>query len=260
MTRCAENDGPRPGVRLVCLPYAGGGSAVYHRWRPAMPAGARLLPVCLAGREQRIGEPLPDDLPAVAGQVADEIAPQLDRPLVVLGHSMGALLAYELAHELRRRGARSPELLVVAASAAPDSPPPAEPLHELPDDQFVAQMQQRYDGIPPAVSDNPELLALLLPILRADVRLVETYRCDQRPPLDMEILALGGADDPAASAAKLAGWRRHTTGKFSARLLPGGHFFLFRGDGPQPPGGPRAVSPALRLVIDRLAALANTTT
>ena len=104
-----------------------------------------------------------------------------------------------------------------------------------------------------------ELLALLLPILRADVRLVETYRSPARPPLEVEIVALGGADDPAISAAKLAGWRTHTTGKFSARLLPGGHFFLFRGDGPQPTGGnPAAVSPALRLVIDRLSTLAST--
>ena len=250
------NNRSEPTVRLVCLPYAGGGSAVYHRWRPAMPGGVELLPVCLPGREQRIGEPVAADLPAVARQVADEIAPQLDRPLVLLGHSMGALVAYELAHELRCRGVRTPELLVVAASGAPDSLPAAEPLHELPDDQFVSRMRERFDGIPPAVADNPELLALLLPVLRADVQLVETYRCPPRPPLDAEIVALGGTDDPAISAAKLAGWRTHTTGKFSARLMPGGHFFPFRGDGPQPPGaGPSVISPALRLVIDRLSVI-----
>ncbi len=262
MTRPAPSatpDGSSPTVRLVCLPYAGGGSAVYHRWRPAMPAGVELLPVCLPGREGRVGQPLPPDLPTVASQVADEIATQLDRPYALLGHSMGALLAYELAHALHRRGVRSPALLVVAASGAPDAPPPADPFHALPDDEFVRQLRQRFDGIPAAVGDNPELLALLLPILRADVRLVETYRSPARPPLEVEIVALGGADDPAISAAKLAGWRTHTTGKFSARLLPGGHFFLFRGDGPQPTGGnPAAVSPALRLVIDRLSTLAST--
>lgn len=238
-------------VRLVCLPYAGGGSAVFYRWRPIMPPGAQLLPVCLPGRDARMAEVLAPDLKAVAGQVADEIGPQLDRPFVLLGHSMGALLAYELAQELRRRDARPPDLLVVAASGAPHAPCSTEPLHPLPDDEFLERLEQRFDGIPLAVRGNPELLALLLPMLRADVRLVETYQCERQPPLDVEILALGGTDDPSVAAGELAGWRTHTTRKFSARLLPGGHFFLFRSN------GPAAISPALRLVADRLAALAG---
>jgi medium-chain acyl-[acyl-carrier-protein] hydrolase len=245
-------DTPQAALRLVCLPYAGGGSAVYHRWRPAMPQGVELVPVCLPGREGRVGEPVAPDLTAVAIQVADGIAPQLDRPYVLLGHSMGAWLAFELARELRRRNARLPELLVVAASAAPDAPRSAEPLNTLPDDQFVNRLRQRFDGIPPAVRDNPELLALVLPMLRADVRLVETYQYQPEPPLDVEVLALGGTEDPSVSAAELAGWRKHTTAKFSVRLLPGGHFFLFRGDGPQPPDPGTPVSPALQLILNRM--------
>jgi medium-chain acyl-[acyl-carrier-protein] hydrolase len=255
-SRRSAPDAQQADVRLVCLPYAGGGSAVYYRWRATMPGGVDLVPICLPGREGRVGEPIGPDLKTVAIQVADEITPQLDRPFVLLGHSMGAWLAFELARELRCRAARLPGLLVVAASEPPDAPRPAEPLHVLPDEEFLRRLQQRFDGIPPAVRDNPELLQLLLPMLRADVRLVETYQCEPQPPLDVEILALGGTDDPSVSAAGLAGWRAHTTQKFSARLLPGDHFFLFRGDGPQPPdGGTAAVSPALQLILSRITAL-----
>jgi surfactin synthase thioesterase subunit len=243
-------------LRLVCLPYAGGGSAAFHRWRAALPAEIGLVPACLSGREGRVGEPPTTELRTLVRQLADDLAPMLDRPWAVLGHSMGAWIAFELSRELRRRGGRLPQLLIVAASQAPDVDTSPSYLHTLPDDQFVDEVSRQFDGIPPAVRGHRELLELVLPALRADIQMVETYRYEVEPPLELEILALGGTDDPAVSATQLAQWRHHTSGKFSARLFPGGHFFLFRTPGTRESAqtnDSETLSPALRVVVQRLA-------
>jgi surfactin synthase thioesterase subunit len=216
-----------PALRLFALPYAGGGAAGFYRWRPAMPAGVEVVPIQLPGREARIGEPPIGDLRQLVVEIADAVVPLTDRQFALLGHSMGAWLALELARELRRRGGRMPCLLIAAASPAPQRPKATQPMHQLPDDEFVAEMIRRFDGIPPAVRTNAELLQLLLPAMRADMELLETYEYADEPPLDTEILAIGGTDDRAVSATALADWRRHTSLRFSTRLLPGGHFFLF---------------------------------
>jgi surfactin synthase thioesterase subunit len=220
----------RAAMRLFCLPYAGGGSAVFHRWRMALPAGMELAPICLPGREGRVDEPPHTEWQTLVREIADAIASSIDRPYALLGHSMGAWIAFELARELRRRQLRLPGLLAVAASRAPHRPIPVPRLHELPDDEFVRELSNRFDGIPPAVHTNKELLELLLPTLRADIQLVEQYTFDDERPLEVEILAIGGTQDPAVSATDLAEWRRHTSRKFSVRMMPGGHFFLFRID------------------------------
>ena len=243
-------------LRLVCLPYAGSGAAVFHRWRAALPAAIGLVPICLPGREGRVGELPYTDMPTLVHALADELMPVLDHPWAALGHSMGAWIALELVRELRRRGGRLPRLLIVAASQAPDVDTSPSNLHTLPDDQFVDELGRQFDGIPPAVRDNAELLELVLPALRADIQMVETYQYQEEPPLDVDILALGGTDDPAVSASQLAAWRRQTSGKFSARLLPGGHFFLFRPPAARGPGDGSetdTVSPALRIVVQQLA-------
>ena len=246
-------------LRLICLPFAGGGTALYHRWRRFLPPSMQLHPVCLPGRENRLDEPLWTDLHAAARQVADEIQPVLAAPFALLGHSMGAWLALELGRELQRRGLPRPALLIVAASRPPHLPAAGgPPMHGLPDDEFVAVVQQRFDGIPPAVRDNAELLRLLLPAIRADIQMMETYQPGEEPPLDVEILALGGATDRAVAIGDLAEWRRHTSRRCSTRLLPGGHFFLFR-DEESPPeeaaDGARQESrptAALQLILARL--------
>jgi surfactin synthase thioesterase subunit len=216
-----------PALRLFALPYAGGGTAGFFRWRPALPTGVDLVPIRLPGREARIGELPIGDLRQLITEIADAVVPLTDRRFVLLGHSMGAWLAFELARELRRRGGRMPCLLIAAASPAPHRRCEAEPMHQLPDDEFVAEMIRRFDGIPPAVHANAELLQLLLPAMRADVELLETYEYADEPPLETDVLAIGGTEDRAVSATALADWRRHTSRRFSHRMLPGGHFFLF---------------------------------
>jgi surfactin synthase thioesterase subunit len=237
-------------VRLVCLPYAGGGSAVFHRWRSALPLRVDLVPLCLPGHDGRLAESPRTDLSALARELADDLLPALDRPYVLVGHSLGAWIGFELARELRRRNLPLPELLIVAAARPPHTELPQSPLHLLPADKFIAAMQRRYDGIPPAIAGNAELLQLLLPVLRADIQMVETYRYAAEPPLDVKVLALGGTEDPAVSAAQLADWRHHTSRNCSVRQFPGGHFFLFRGDNQQHQStAAEPPSPALRTII-----------
>lgn len=240
-------------LRLVCLPCAGGGTAAFHRWRPALPKQIDLVPISLPGHDGRLAEPLRTDLRLLVQDLANDLSPAMDRPYVLLGHSLGAWVAFELACELRRRGARPPELLIVVAVRPPVTKMGGSLLHTLPNDQFLTAVQARYDGIPQAILANAELLQLLLPVLRADVEMGETYRYTPEPPLDVELLALGGSEDPAVSADQLAEWSRHTARNCTVQLFPGGHFFLFRGDGQQPQSATReSPSPALRTIVASL--------
>ena len=231
ISQSAVSDGAE--IRLLCLPYAGGGAAAYHRWRRLMPAPFDLVSLTLPGHDGRLHEPPYTDLRELAAALVNDIEPVLDRPFALVGCSMGAWLAFEMSRELQRRGggkhARLPELLIVAASRPPQARSSASPMYLLPDAEFVATLGRRYGGIPAAVRESPELLKLLLPSLRADLQMVETYEYVEEAPLAVPIFALGGVEDVAVSPTDLAEWRRHTSGDFTLRLFPGGHFFLFEG-------------------------------
>ncbi|MBW3598991.1 MAG: alpha/beta fold hydrolase [Planctomycetes bacterium] len=217
---------PHPALRLICFPHAGGGGAVYHRWSSLLPAEIDVLPVLLPGRERRIQEPPRRDLRGLAAEAADAIAPLADVPLAFFGHSMGALLAFETIRDLRRRGASPPLRLFAAAYAAPQTPRRSDSIHELPDREFLIEIQERFSGVPPQVAGDPDLLNLFLPILRADVAMIETYQYVDEPPLECPITALGGADDQQVSIADLAAWRSQTAGPFQQKIVMGGHFFV----------------------------------
>jgi medium-chain acyl-[acyl-carrier-protein] hydrolase len=138
---------------------------------------------------------------------------------------MGALAAFELARELRRRGGPKPIWLIVSGRAAPHLPPRRNPIHTLPDRQFRYELKT-LGGTPAAVLDNDELMAAFLPTLRADFTAHETYEYTDESPLDCPILAVAGADDTVAPAADVRAWRPHTTGVFETQVLPGDHFFV----------------------------------
>ena len=247
-------------LRLVCFSHAGGGVAMFHRWRAALPGWLDLVPITLPGHDGRLGEAPCTDLRRLAGVLVDELKTIFIRPYALLGHSMGAWLAFELARAVRRQqtacGLRPPELLVVAASRPPHARSSEPPIHLLPDDELVAEVDRRYGGIPAGVRASRELLQLLLPALRADLQMIETYDYDDERPLGTPILALGGTEDSAVSVAELGEWRRHTTGEFSLRLFPGRHFFLFAGR--PAAGSARAttpaseIPPALRAILGQL--------
>jgi surfactin synthase thioesterase subunit len=234
--------------RVFAFPYAGGGAAMYFRWRKSLPAGIDLVPVLLPGREGRIAESPRRSMQSLVCEIADALTPLVVEPYALLGHSMGAWIAFELARELRRRSARMPAVLVATASPAPQRPRVGTPVHTLEDQQLVTEIERRFDGIPSAVKSNSELLELLLPAIRADMELLETYQYLDEPPLAADVVALGGTDDRAIPATALADWRQQTAQAFASRLWPGGHFFLFQPD----ERSHAAASPAFKWIASRL--------
>lgn len=221
---------PRPlaeaQYRLFCFPYAGIGPSAYRSWVPALPGSIEARLVQLPGREGRWREAPLTNLEEIAPRVAAAIAPELDKPYAFYGHSLGALVAFEVARYFRRTGTPGPAHLFVAAHRGPHLPNPHPEMRQLTDNAFVAELRRRYDGIPQAVVDNPELLELMLPCLRADFHAYETYRYVSEPPLSCPISAFGGDRDLYVRPAEIAGWRDQTTARFKMRIVPANHFFL----------------------------------
>ena len=215
-----------PKLRLFCFPYAGGSAAVYRAWTSALPPQVEMCAVRLPGREARLAEPPFTRAEVLVPAVAEGLAPLLDLPYALLGHSMGAVAAFELARHLRCRGGRLPVRLFLSGARAPERPNPDPPLGHLSDQEFLTEVRRRYDAIPGAVLENPELVQLLLPSLRADFAVFESYVYQDLPPLDFPISAFGGLDDPRVSGEDVAAWGRHTASAFSVRMFPGDHFFI----------------------------------
>lgn len=211
-------------LRLVCFPHAGAGPAAYRQWaRPLAPA-VRVTAVQLPAREERIDEPGYRRM----GPLLDDLVPVLARALVepfaFFGHSMGALVAYEVTRRLRAMSGPQPVHLFVSGRAAPQTPERRAPVAGLADGDFAAAVL-RYNGIPAQVAAEESLMRLLLPTLRADFELCETYRHAPGPPLECPLSAFGGlADDVWRS--ELVPWQERTSGRFRLRMLPGDHFFV----------------------------------
>lgn len=222
-----RNPAPHPRARLIALPYAGGGTVEYRQWRRLLPADVDLNAVVLPGRESRLPEPPIHDMRVLVDQLVAAIAPLIRRtPYVVYGHSMGAWVAFELVRALRRLHRPLPEHLIVGARRAPHLPSTRPILYQLPDDAFLDAIQERYGGIPKALRDDPAVLRLFLPALRADFTLLDTYRHTEEDPLPMPITALAGTEDGQTTLREVRAWRQHTTGAFRMRPIAGGHFFL----------------------------------
>jgi medium-chain acyl-[acyl-carrier-protein] hydrolase len=213
-------------VRLFCVPYAGGGASVFRDWGDGLPGSVAVCPVQMPGRETRFREPAFTRLPPLVEALAESLRPHLDRPFAFFGHSLGALVAFELARRLRRDQGIEPVQLFVSGCAAPHTRARGGRLtHTLPAAEFWQEVR-RLNGTPAEVFDNEELRELLLPTLRADFALCETYTYAAGSPLTCPVCALGGLGDDAVAARDLDAWRELTTGPFRLRMLPGDHFFL----------------------------------
>ena len=212
-----------PTARLFCLPYAGAGSTVYRGWRRALAPEIDLVAVQPPGREDRLGEPPVETLAELVAGAADAVEPHLDLPFALYGHSLGALAAFELAHELAGRGTAQPSLLAVSGHRAPHLPRRVF-LRDWSDDGLAAHLRKL--GGPGGSLLTSEYVALFLPAVRADFGIAYGYRYEPRPTLELPIQAFGGTEDRSVTPAELVGWSALTTGEFAATLLPGDHFFL----------------------------------
>ncbi len=216
---------PVDSIRLFCLPFAGGGALAYRNWIHGLPAGVDLWAVQPPGRANRLKEPCLTRLTDLVSALSSEFVPDLDRPFVLFGHSLGALASFELIRDLRRQGLPLPQVLVVSGQGAPQMPNPNPPLHQMPDPELI-QMLRHYGGTPEAVLQDADLLQLLLPSLRADFEMLETYEYLPEDPLTCPIIVFGSQSDPRVPVAHLQAWQQQTSASFHSRLFPGGHFFL----------------------------------
>ncbi len=223
-----QSFGPNPqaSVRLFCFAHAGGGAAAYRLWHQGLPRHIEVWAIQLPGRAHRLREPALRSIPAIVAALLPSILPRLDRPFALFGHSMGSMIAFALAHELLKRGAPAPAHLFVSGRRGPGVPSAEPPLNVLPDADFVAELLRRYGGIPAEVLAEPDLMALLLPSLRADIQALETYRPAASSPLPGPVTAYGGADDRLNPPGVLEAWREETRGAFRAKTFAGGHFYL----------------------------------
>ncbi|MER6629726.1 alpha/beta fold hydrolase [Streptomyces sp. NPDC000987] len=211
--------------RLFCLPYAGGGAAAYREWHAIAPEHIQVCPLELPGRGSRLGEPPISRLRPLVDGLAGAVGPFLDRPFAIFGHSMGALLAFELTRTLLRRGLPLPAHLFVSGRSAPDAPPERPRIHDAPEAQVLERLRN-LGGTPQEVLDDPELMELVLPVLRADFSVLESYEYLDGPPLPVPLTVFGGTDDALVAPARLHDWRRQSSSGSRLRMLPGGHFFL----------------------------------
>ncbi len=215
---------PQPCIRLLCFPQAGGLTTLFHAWPELLPSAVEVLVAQLPGRERRRGEPLLTDLDVLTSGFVEALGSYLDRPIAIFGHSAGALIGFEVARRLQRQG-QPPRHLFVSARRAPHLPSPDPPVHQMPLDVFLSGLERRCGPLPAAVRDDPELLQLFLPIIRADATLLERHTYVPSEPLACPLTAYGGTADASVTLSELEAWQTETRLDFKLRLFAGDHFF-----------------------------------
>ncbi|RRY25134.1 pyoverdine biosynthesis thioesterase PvdG [Pseudomonas aeruginosa] len=217
---------PAVSLQLFCLPYSGASATLFRRWQPSLPSWIRLLPLELPGRGLRFGEALHTDAASLVAQLAGELHGTLDSasPYAFFGHSLGGLLAFELAHAMRRRGLEGPLALFLSGVSPPAENDVSGYRRAKADAELVAALRD-YRGTPEAVLNDPSLMQMLLPVVRADFLVTGSYRYQAHGPLDAALHLFGGREDSLRSA-ELLGWLHEAGGDFTLDLLDGQHFFI----------------------------------
>jgi surfactin synthase thioesterase subunit len=214
--------------QLFCFSHAGGGPSFFRPWGAGLRPEIAVRRVLLPGREGRLEEPPFRHIADLLDPLCAGLEPHLDQPYALFGHSMGALVAYEVARRLSAAGTAGPACLIVSGRAAPGLARDRRRLSGLPDDEFVSEVA-RLNGIPPEVQSDPELLSLLLPALRADYELAETYHPLPGGHLNCPVVAYMSTSDPEVQYTEMLAWRKVTSGEFSIRVFRGDHFYLKAG-------------------------------
>lgn len=215
---------PQAKLRLFCFPYAGGNATIFRNWFSSLPNTVEVHPIQIPGRGSRLIETPFTEITPLIQTLGNTLLPYLDQPYAFFGHSLGALISFELARYIRKKCNHQPVHLFVSARQAPHIPDPS-PMHNLPETELLQQLN-RLNGTPKEVLANPEIMQLLLPIVKADLAVDETYIYNPEPPLESPITVFGGLEDPETNFDDLAAWQKHTTGSFSIKMFPGDHFFI----------------------------------
>jgi len=217
---------PGAETRLFFFPYAGGGPPVFSQWMRELPGHVEGVVAHFPGRGSRYRESPIHNLSALVEKLSQAIQTHADKPFAFFGHSLGGLVAFELARQLRRHNLQGPQILFISACGAPYISNPHPPLHQLPDAEFLEALKA-LNGTPSELQNNAAVMGLLLPTLRADFEIIETYHYNSDlPTLDVPILAFGGLDDPRVSRERLEGWALLTNASFKSQYFPGDHFFI----------------------------------
>ncbi|PWJ23318.1 surfactin synthase thioesterase subunit [Branchiibius hedensis] len=236
LTRSGSN--PDAEWRLYCCPWSGAGAGVFRSWPALLGPGVEVVSLAYPGRERRIKEPLCTSVEEIADGIIEEMSEEVDRPFALFGHSLGALVAFECALRLSERGL-PPALLGVSGAVAPGHDHPELAMRHLGDREFIETVRGLQDGRDPAL-DHPEFVALVAPVLRADIRAAEIYALTVRPPVGCPVVGFAGTDDAAATTADVGAWAFSTTAGFSLVEVDGDHLF------PTTVSGANAVTAALR--------------
>lgn len=217
---------PKAEVRLFLFPYAGGAPTAFNKWPAEFPDNIEIYTAHYPGRGSRFNETPIKDLAFMVEEIDRAIQVLLDKPFIFCGHSLGAVLAFELARQLSQQDLPQPQILFVSACGAPQLPNPNLSLHSLSDSEFIKSLDE-LNGIPADVVNHPELMELLLPTLRADFEAVESHKyISNGHRLACPIIAFGGVGDPRVSRERLEGWAEQTNGSFKSHYFPGDHFFI----------------------------------
>jgi len=216
---------PLATIRLFCLPFAGGGASIYRTWWRGLPADVEVCAVQLPGHENRIAESPIDRLDRLTEALAVQLAGRLDLPYGLFGHSMGGLIAFELVRRLRAHGLSDPVHFFASGCPAPSLPARRAPIHALPEAQFIDRVRA-YRALPAAAAGADDLIQLMLPALRSDFALVETYEYRPQLPLTCPVTVLGGLDDEVVARDELDAWSRLAAGPTRFVMVPGDHFFI----------------------------------
>lgn len=212
---------------MFCLPHAGGGAASFFRWQKQLGDRLAVIPILLPGRESRFAEPAYDNLEHLLDDLMDDLVSRLPQQYAFFGHSMGALIAFELTHRLQQERLELPQRLFLSAVQSPQLPRRHDQLQNLADDDLVSAVVHRYMAAVNVSAAEKELMGLMVKTLRADITLLKTHKFNSaRDPLPCPFSVYGGREDPVVSQQDLEGWAELTAGHFELQMVAGDHFYL----------------------------------
>lgn len=211
-------------IRLLCFPFGGGGASTYLSWARHLKPEIEIVPVQLPGRETRLDETSIDKISKLISGMLPALIGYLDRPYAMFGHSMGALIAFELSREIRRKNLPGPKLLLLSGKSAAHLKDDYPPIACLPDKKLMKELEKRYEV--KLSGDSMALIQMMLPTIRSDIFAVEKYIYKSEPPFDFPIIGFGGKLDRIIKPPDIEAWSIHTTGRFRYYHIDGDHFFV----------------------------------